>query len=236
MIEIIPAIMPESFSDLDEKAARVKGIVPLAQIDVMDGKFVKSKSWPYREAGVAAEAHFLAMITQDEQLPFFDELDYELDLMIATPEKHIDEWLPLGASRIIFHVESIEDKELFWAHDIWKEGARDIGGSKVIEVGLAINPDTQLSDIEPYFSKIDFVQCMGIAKIGYQGEPFDERVLEMINKIRVTAPNLPIAVDGGVSFETAPLLKAAGATRLVSGSAVFGAADMREAIEGLEVA
>ena len=58
MIEIIPAIMPESFSDLVDKAARVRGIVPIAQIDIMDGVFVKSKSWPYREAGVADDAHF----------------------------------------------------------------------------------------------------------------------------------------------------------------------------------
>ncbi len=34
-------------------------------------------------------------------------------------------------------------------------------------------------------------------------------------------------------METAPLLKAAGATRLVSGSAVFGAEDMGMAIEQL---
>ena len=233
MIEIIPAIMPTSYDDLLEKATRVKGLVPLAQIDIMDGRFVKSKSWPYREARVASEPHFLAMVKQDELLPYFDELDYEIDLMIAAPEVHIDEWLPLGASRLIFHIESIEDKELFWSHDIWKEGARDIGGSKVIEIGLALNSSTPFSEIETYLGKVDLIQCMGIEKIGYQGEPFDERVLEVINKIRVAMPNLPISVDGGVSFETAPLLKAAGASRLVSGSLVFGADDMKQAIEDL---
>jgi hypothetical protein len=71
MKEIIPAIMPTSYEDLLEKAKFVRGIVPLSQIDVMDGKFVKSKSWPYRQAGVANEEHFLAMQTQDEMLPAF---------------------------------------------------------------------------------------------------------------------------------------------------------------------
>jgi ribulose-phosphate 3-epimerase len=46
----------------------------------------------------------------------------------------------------------------------------------------------------------------------------------------VKYPNLPLSVDGGVSFETAPLLKAAGATRLVSGSAIFGSENIEEAV------
>jgi ribulose-phosphate 3-epimerase len=236
MIEIIPAIMPVSFADLYEKAERVHGVAPLAQIDIMDGKFVKSKSWPYVDSSTPSDEHFTAMKSQEEQLPFFDELDYELDLMIDEPEKHIFEWLPLGASRLIFHVEAIKDMEMFFAHDIFQEGAREIGGEKVIEVGLAINAGTPIEELLPHLNKIDLVQCMGIEKIGYQGEPFDERVLEMINAIRVAAPNMPISVDGGVNLETAPLLKAAGATRLVSGSAVFNAEDMAVAIEALRVA
>jgi ribulose-phosphate 3-epimerase len=234
MKSIIPAIMPTSYEDLAEKAALVRDLVPLAQIDIMDGKFVTSKSWPYREAGKANEAHFLAMQTQDETLPYFEALDYEIDLMIAEPERHIDEWLPLGASRLIFHIEAIADMELFWAHDMWKEGARDIGGQKVVEIGLAITPGTELALLEPYLDRIDFVQCMGIGKIGYQGQPFDERVLAMVNALRIMRPNLPISIDGGVNHETASDLIAAGATRLVAGSAIFGAEDIEEAITSLE--
>ncbi len=233
MIEIIPAIMPDSFEDLSRKASRVRGLAPLAQIDIMDGIFVKSKSWPYTEGGVRSNAHFQALSTQEEGMPFWEELDYEIDLMISEPEDHLDEWIPLGASRLIFHIESIKDFEEFWEHDIWKEGARDIGGHKVVEVGLALNPETPLEAILQYIPRIDFVQCMGIAKIGYQGQPFDERVLAHINTLRTQYPNLPISVDGGVSLETAPLLRAAGATRLVSGSAIFGSDDAKAAMEAL---
>ncbi len=236
MTEIIPAIMPQSFADLYEKAERVTGATPLAQIDIMDGKFVNSKSWPYIDSASPDDAHFIAMKSQEELLPFFDELDYEIDLMIDEPEKHIFEWLPLGASRLIFHIEAIKNIEMFFAHDIFKEGAREIGGEKIIEIGLAINPGTPIEEILPHLSKIDFVQCMGIAKIGYQGEPFDERVLEMINALRVAVPNMPISVDGSVNMETAPLLKAAGATRLVSGSLIFNAEDIGAVITALETA
>ena len=233
MTEIIPAIMPDTYEDLLSKATRVKGLVPLAQIDIMDGAFVKSKSWPYSEGGTRREPHFVALMAQDEGMPCWEDLDFEIDLMIGEPEKHIDEWLPLGASRLIFHIESIKDMDKFWSHDMWKEGARDIGGEKVVQLGLALNPDTSLDVLLPHISKIDFVQCMGIAKIGYQGQPFDERVLEQINALRVSYPNLPISVDGGVNMETARLLKDAGANRLVSGSAIFGAPDTLAAIEHL---
>ncbi len=230
MTEIIPAIMPDSFNDLVAKATRIKGVLPLAQIDIMDGVFVGSKSWPYRNAGEANDVHFLGMKNQEEALPFFEELDYEIDLMIAEPEKHIEEWLPLGASRLIFHIESIKNHELFFNHDFFIEGARQIGGQTVIEVGLAIDPGTPLEKIEQYIEKFDFIQCMGIAKIGYQGEPFDERVLAHVNALRIKYPNLPISIDGGVNLESAPLLRAAGATRLVSGSAIFNSEDMLDTI------
>ncbi len=234
MIEIIPAIMPDHYDDLVEKASRVRAHVPLAQIDIMDGAFVRSRSWPYSEGGTRKEPHFVALMSQDEGMPYWEDLDYEIDLMIGEPEKHIDEWLPLGASRIIFHLESIKNFELFFAHDMWKDGARDIGGEKVVELGLAINPDTSLDVLVPHLDRVDFVQCMGIAKIGYQGQPFDERVLEQVNALRVRYPNMPISVDGGVTVDTARALKHAGATRLVSGSAIFGASDIPHAITQLE--
>jgi len=233
MIDIIPAIMPESYDDLREKAKSVHDLVPIAQIDIMDGKFVPSKSWPYISGGPTVDEEFKLLMSQDEGLPFWNEMDYEIDLMIQEPEKHLDEWLPLGASRLIFHIESIKDKDHFFRGELFKEGARDIGGDKVIEIGLAISADTDIAEIAPYISQIDFVQVMGIAKIGYQGEPFDERALEHINRLRVMYPNLIISVDGGVSLLTAADIRDAGASRLVAGSAVFHAEDIHSAINSL---
>lgn len=47
MTEIIPAILPKNYEDLKNKIALVRGIVPLAQIDICDGKFVPNFSWPF---------------------------------------------------------------------------------------------------------------------------------------------------------------------------------------------
>lgn len=232
-MEIIPAIMPSSYADLKAKAARVRGIALLAQIDIMDGVFVASQSWPYESGRISDDIDFGKLSRQDDVLPFWDELEYEIDLMIEAPELHIDEWLPLGAARLIFHIESIRNQEAFWGHAIFQPGARYIGNEKIFEVGIAIDPATPLDAIEHHLMRVDFVQCMGIAKIGYQGQPFDDRVLGHVNTLRAKHPNLPISIDGGVNMDTAKLLKQAGATRLVSGSAVFGASDAKEAITAL---
>ena len=49
MAAIIPAIMPTSTGDLESKLVQVAGLVPVVQIDIMDGKFVHDVSWPYTE-------------------------------------------------------------------------------------------------------------------------------------------------------------------------------------------
>ena len=71
---------------------------------------------------------------------------------------------------------------------------------------------------------------MGIAKIGFQGEPFDERVLEKIKDFRDEYVDVTISVDGGVSLESAPRLVEAGVNRFVVGSALWQSNDFEEKI------
>lgn len=234
MREIIPAIMPDSYDDLREKVRKVQEFVDVVQVDIMDGKYVQSKSWPYTSGGTDKDEEFRLLMSQEEGLPYWDTLDYELDLMIQEPEKHLGEWLPLGASRLVFHIESILDKDHFFRGELFAPGARAIAGENVVDVGIAINPDTSLSEIAPFIDLVDFVQVMGIVKIGYQGQPFDERALTHINRLRVDHPNLIISVDGAVNQETAKLFVDAGADRLVSGSAIFSQKDIGEAIALLQ--
>jgi ribulose-phosphate 3-epimerase len=77
---------------------------------------------------------------------------------------------------------------------------------------------------------------MGIAKIGYQGQPFDPGSLENVRVVRAAFPDLPIAFDGAVSEATAPEIFAAGAGRLVVGSAIIGAENPRAAARAIEAA
>ena len=102
------------------------------------------------------------------------------------------------------------------------------------QIGVAINTTTSVELLKPLISHIDFVQCMGIEKIGFQGEPFDERAIDQVKSLRKDFPELIISVDGGVNLDSASELIKAGANRLVAGSAIFQSFDIDEAIVELE--
>lgn len=219
MVEIIPAIMPKNYEDLVEKTGLFAGVVPLVQLDIMDGKFVLNRTWPYDPK----DTHFAKIVSQEEGIPEWEMLDVEVDLMIGDPEDVVGKWVSTGARRIIVHIESVSDFEAI----------REAVPMDLMELGLAINTTTPISSLESYLDQIDFVQCMGIAKIGFQGEAFDERVLGHIRALRALRPEMPISVDGAVNFETAKRLVDAGATRLVSGSAILKSGDISHAVEDL---
>lgn len=210
MIEIIPAIMPKDYDELADKVGLVAGAVPLVQIDIMDGKFVRSKSWPFDRK---EEANFVAICREEEGMPFWDAIDYELDLMIEHPDANIEQWIALGPKRIVLHLESLENPQKAF------EELQSIRG--LIELGISFDDDFDVTEAEKYFDYVDFVQLMGIDEIGSQGQPFSEKVLDNLSYLHKKYPHLALSVDGSVNEETIEALIEAGATRLVSGSAVF---------------
>ncbi len=230
MTEIIPALMPKNFIELTEYAKQFQGIVDTVQVDVMDGEFVPEVSWPYTEVGTL-EKFFKEIVGQERKLPEIEILNYELDLMIQSPEKGIKSWMQTGASRVIFHSESISDYEWFWKNLAHVKAPFPELGVKGVEIGMAINIETQNEEIYPHVEKIDFIQCMGIGKIGFQGQPFDDKVLPKIEDLRKRFPELIISIDGGVSLETAPQLIEAGASRLVSGSSILKSDNLEKTIK-----
>src|SRR3989344_8364619 len=125
-IEIIPAIMPKSYDDLVEKMGLFAGVVPIVQLDIMDGKFVPERTWPYP---LARDPHFDAIVDQEEGMPAWEDVNFEVDLMIENPELMVPKWISAGVSRAIVHVESMGDFEKI----------REAVPTGLIELGLAIN-------------------------------------------------------------------------------------------------
>lgn len=238
MTEILPAIIPESFEDLKDKMSLVNGLTHMVQIDICDGKFVSSKSWPY--IGDYDE-DFKKIIEESEGFPFWQSMDFEVDLMVKNPEETFEDWVRAGAKRIVLHVESSEN-----LIDFIKEIRNKYGyyGDSIIgiEIGIALNVKTPNEEIYKFFelndagrSLIDFVQFMGIREIGYQGQYFDEKVFGKIRELRQSHPDTIISVDGGVTFENAHDIVEAGVNRLISGSALYESENIREAIEEMKV-
>lgn len=130
--------------------------------------------------------------------------------------------------RIIGHIEAFADsREALSALEAWRTaGAR--------EVGLALLLDTPLPVIEPLVSRCDVVQVMSIARLGYQGAPFEPRIFDRIRELHALHPDLVIEVDGGVSEKNIQDLVRAGASRFGVGSAISKAADPKSAYEHLK--
>ncbi len=218
--EIIPAILPVDFNELEDKVSYIVGQAKMVQIDICDGQFTPSASWPYKKH----DDSFDKIVKEEIGMPAWEKIDYEFDLMVNHPEKVVADWLSAGASRIIIHAESKGD--IIKAIEMLQGGA---------EVGLALNEDTPLSVIGEIRSKtsegsLQFIQLMGIDRIGFQGQEFDDRVISKIKEAKKAHPHLLVSVDGGVSLENAERLIEAGADRLVVGSAIFGSENIIEAL------
>jgi ribulose-phosphate 3-epimerase len=222
MIEIIPAILPKSFADLEIKLGLVREATRAVQVDVVDGVYAPSKTWPYadREA-------FEEIVRQERGMPFWEDIDFEFDCMIAHPQKEIEEYIAAGATRVVVHGAGQGIVEVL--EKLQPSRAGDLG----VKVGIALLPGDEAGVYAQYAALCNFVQVMGIVQVGFQGHSFDARAIDLITSLRELYPELTIQVDGGVTTENARALAAAGANRLVVGSAIFGSDDPAQAIAAL---
>jgi ribulose-phosphate 3-epimerase len=226
MAEIIPAIIPKSIEDLREKISLVEPFVSLVQIDVTDGKYVKSRNWPYFADGL--DPTFEEIKEEKEGLPFWDKIDYEVDLMVKDPEEIVDDWIRIGVKRVVIHWESSKDPVKLLRR-LAKDYATEKNFLLGLEVGVAINLKTPIEELFSVLEETDiegrpiadFVQFMGIKEIGFQKQTLDVRVLDKISDLREKYPSTIISIDGGITTDNADDLVAVGVNRLVSGSAIF---------------
>ena len=223
MFEIIPAILPKNFKDLEEKLEMVKDTVSCVQIDVLDGKFVAKASWPYEKV----DNNFKAIIEEQRGMPFWEDFDFEIDMMVSDPLSLVSDWIKAGASRVVFHVDSLDyDRDALLLDQLKTEG--------LVQIGFAIGPDDEADILNNYFQFADFIQVMGISNIGSQGNPFDRGCIDQIVWIKKNVPHMIVSVDGGMNPDTIPLVLDAGADRIIVGSFIFKNVNPREAIEDLK--
>lgn len=221
MTQVIPAIITKNFKHLEDKIALVKDFVDYVQVDITDGKFTHNTTWPY----IGDEGEFAALVSEERGLPFWEEVDYEFHLMIEKPEEVVDQWIKIGASRIIVQYEAVTDMQ----------SIIDQCKAASVQVGIALKPSTDINVLESYSEQIDCIQCMGNEELGRHGAPLDVSVLEKIKTLREKYPEMNIAIDIGVHQDTAKDLVDAGADTLVAGSAIFDAENIEQVIRDFEV-
>jgi ribulose-phosphate 3-epimerase len=223
MIEIIPAILTESGDTLNDRLALIRGAVSAVQIDVVDGIFAPNKTWPYENNS--------QLTTDNLQLSFANEFEFELDLMVHGAEDAAERWRKAGAKRLVIHIDSPDAREALMAMRFERE---ERAAPEGVSIGIALPSSGNAQMLGEFENLFDYVQVMGIEKIGFQGQPFDHRAVELVQSLREHYPRLPIQVDGGVSAATIPMLVSAGATRLIVGSQIWKSSDPKAEIAKLQ--
>lgn len=193
-MKIIPAILTDNKEDFQNKISQAEGVCDFAQIDIMDGVFVPSKS-----------------VGQDALVEIKSKIGLEFHLMVENPLDYLKAATTSGVKRIIFHYEA---KKI--AHSQIIKEIRALG----MQVGLAINPPTTLSQINHLLNDIDLLLFMAVNP-GYYGSAFIPEVLDKVRKVSSSKHDFIIALDGGVKLDNILEIKNSGVELVCVGSAIF---------------
>jgi ribulose-phosphate 3-epimerase len=175
-----------------------KGGIDYIHFDVMDNQFVP-------RFGLHPE--ILQSIKKNTQIPV------DVHLMVNNPENAIPAFIQAGADIIVFHIESTPH-----AHRLIRQ-IKSAG----IRAGIAINPATNLDVLDYLLEDIDMVMLMAINPgiLGHKLIPEMMKKISDLNEKLKHHKNIMIAIDGGVSFDSAQEMVKRGASFLVCGTSTI---------------
>lgn len=178
-------------------------------LDVLDGTLFGAESvWRPEELG-----------------PLPPGIILELHLMVSNPQPVVIAWRQAyaGPLHVIYHRESprLSLKNL--------QATQAMGCS----CGLALSPDQSPDSLLEYQGDLDEIMVMGVNPGKYGQKFLGEEVFSKIRRLKKLYPQLPLAVDGGVTKELLPRLQEEGVARAVAFSAIWSHSDPLTAYKDL---
>ena len=208
-ILIAPSILSADFANLQRDVEMINSsVADWLHVDVMDGVFVPNISFGFP---------VIKAIKKHSKKPL------DVHLMIVQPERFISQFKEAGADILSVHIEAS-----IHLH-------RTIQQIKLsgMKAGVAINPHTPISMLEPVINEIDVV-CLMSVNPGFGGQKFIEstysRIAELKEMILQKNSGAKIEIDGGVDLNNASALIKAGADIFVAGNTVFSSNNPVETI------
>ncbi|WP_182866698.1 ribulose-phosphate 3-epimerase [Stieleria mannarensis] len=206
---VLPSLLLCDFGDLKTELSRLEDAgTQVLHLDVMDGHFVPNLTYgmPIVEG-----------IRRHSELPM------DVHLMISDPLQYARPMVDAGADLLTFHVEAVEDAGAV---------AREIR-SMGVGVGVALNPDTDLSALDGCLDEVDLVLVMSV-NAGFGGQAFNPVALAKLASLKRSHPDLMLEIDGGINLQTIAAARAAGCDLFVVGSGIFKQDDYAAAIAALD--
>ena len=158
-MKIIPAILAPNKKEFKKQWLHVADHFKYIQIDIMDGEFVPAQT--------KINPYLIKNIIKNK--------DLEIHLMVKALSKYIATWSKIkNVKKIIWHYEANTNIEQIKKYIEFLK-------NKKIKPGLAINPETNIKNIEEIIENFDTIQIMGV-KPGKVGQKFQLKVLNKIKK------------------------------------------------------
>ena len=207
---VLPSLLMCDFGNLEREVAQLEAAeVAGLHLDVMDGRFVPNLSYG------------MPIVEACRRLT---DLPLDVHLMIEEPRHYLEAFVESGADIITIHIEATDDA----ARDLAQ--IRELGACG----GLALNPDTPLSEITPHLELCDLVLVMSV-NAGFGGQQFNPIALQKLKELKEQSQDdLILEIDGGVNSATISSCAEAGADLLVVGSAIFRHPNYGTSVRDLE--